>query len=215
MKKLGILSLVMAAAVAFCAYTGVKTKASYTDMLHTDDISQYKIMVASSPNIMAAPLVDYREALIILKVKFTGNRFFADRSLLSEVKILHVYRGALKPGENILIHEAVGMFPHDKQAVSYQITNLMNTKDIYYAFLKEIPYPEGYVPKQVEYIPANLGFSVLRVTDEPNLIESDPDKNRKTIAALEPYEFVCTSKEELDEIIALKHQLFDELGLPY
>ena len=215
MKKLGILSLVMAAAVAFCAYTGVKTKASYTDMLHTDDISQYKIMVASSPNIMAAPLVDYREALIILKVKFTGNRFFADRSLLSEVKILHVYRGALKPGENILIHEAVGMFPHDKQAVSYQITNLMNTKDIYYAFLKEIPYPEGYVPKQVEYIPANLGFSVLRVTDEPNLIESDPDKNRKTIAALEPYEFVCTSKEELDEMIALKHQLFDELGLPY
>ena len=215
MKKLGILSLVMAAAVAFCAYTGVKTKASYTDMLHTDDISQYKIMVASSPNIMAAPLVDYREALIILKVKFTGNRFFADRSLLSEVKILHVYRGALKPGENILIHEAVGMFPHDKQAVSYQITNLMNTKDIYYAFLKEIPYPEGYVPKQVEYIPANLDFSVLRVTDEPNLIESDPDKNRKTIAALEPYEFVCTSKEELDEIIALKHQLFDELGLPY
>ena len=215
MKKLGILSLVMAAAVAFCAYTGVKTKASYTDMLHTDDISQYKIMVASSPNIMAAPLVDYREALIILKVKFTGNRFFADRSLLSEVKILHVYRGALKPGENILIHEAVGMFPHEKQAVSYQITNLMNTKDIYYAFLKEIPYPEGYVPKQVEYIPANLDFSVLRVTDEPNLIESDPDKNRKTIAALEPYEFVCTSKEELDEIIALKHQLFDELGLPY
>ena len=215
MKKLGILSLVMAAAVAFCAYTGVKTKASYTDMLHTDDISQYKMMIASSPNIMAAPLVDYREALIILKVKFTGNRFFADRSLLSEVKILHVYRGALKPGENILIHEAVGMFPHDKQAVSYQITNLMNTKDIYYAFLKEIPYPEGYVPKQVEYIPANLGFSVLRVTDEPNLIESDPDKNRKTIAALEPYEFVCTSKEELDEIIALKHQLFDELGLPY
>lgn len=215
MKKLGILSLVMAAAVAFCAYTGVKTKASYTDMLHTDDISQYKIMVASSPNITAAPLVDYREALIILKVKFTGNRFFADRSLLSEVKILHVYRGALKPGENILIHEAVGMFPHDKQAVSYQITNLMNTKDIYYAFLKEIPYPEGYVPKQVEYIPANLDFSVLRVTDEPNLIESDPNKNRKTIAALEPYEFVCTSKEELDEMIALKHQLFDELGLPY
>lgn len=215
MKKLGILSLVMAAAVAFCAYTGVKTKASYTDMLHTDDISQYKIMVASSPNIMAAPLVDCREALIILKVKFTGNRFFADRSLLSEVKILHVYRGALKPGENILIHEAVGMFPHEKQAVSYQITNLMNTKDIYYAFLKEIPYPEGYVPKQVEYIPANLDFSVLRVTDEPNLIESDPDKNRKTIAALEPYEFVCTSKEELDEMIALKHQLFDELGLPY
>ena len=215
MKKLGILSLVMAAAVAFCAYTGVKTKASYTDMLHTDDISQYKIMVASSPNITAAPLVDYREALIILKVKFTGNRFFADRSLLSEVKILHVYRGALKPGENILIHEAVGMFPHEKQAVSYQITNLMNTKDIYYAFLKEIPYPEGYVPKQVEYIPANLDFSVLRVTDEPNLIESDPNKNRKTIAALEPYEFVCTSKEELDEIIALKHQLFDELGLPY
>ena len=215
MKKLGILSLVMAAAVAFCAYTGVKTKASYTDMLHTDDISQYKMMIASSPNIMAAPLVDYREALIILKVKFTGNRFFADRSLLSEVKILHVYRGALKPGENILIHEAVGMFPHDKQAVSYQITNLMNTKDIYYAFLKEIPYPEGYVPKQVEYIPANLDFSVLRVTDEPNLIESDPDKNRKTIAALEPYEFVCTSKEELDEIIALKHQLFDEFGLPY
>lgn len=215
MKKLGILSLVMAAAVAFCAYTGVKTKASYTDMLHTDDISQYKMMIASSP-ISFGVSRSFRSAYqVILKVKPTGNRIYTDNAYLSEVKVLQVYKGGLKEGENIWIYESVLLFPQHKNANCGQIHNMMNTHDEYYAFVVRAPYPAGYTPEREEYVAAYLDFSVLRVTDEPNLIVDDLEKDQKTIAALEPYEFVCTSKEELDEMIALKHQLFDELGLPY
>lgn len=189
---------------------GLKTKASYSDYLHESDLELYKSsqLFEYDSDSMNDCVQDLIKAPCIVKFEYTGNRIFAYQSVLSEVRVLKVYRGNITD-DKIWIYEFVNFMQND-YFIIYSYNNIMCEGYQYIAFLKEPCYPNGYVPKQKGYAPAHLNVPFFRTVDNPNVIV-DGSKKEFTYSEIKQSEFPYASQNDINEMNNFKHRIFNQL----
>lgn len=210
------------ALAAVCLISAFVVRFSYTDS--GNQIYDYPYNASDTladylkENNVSSPQDLIREADVIVKAKYDGERQVTTDAFFSQVKVSQVYKGdhALV-GKDLCVIETISAFPKTRYMSAKGFLIPLQAGDEYILLLKQRQFdPDRKLDEfqKSQYYPAMQGaFGYYRVSNVKQTQLMNTDRQQYTLNSLKGMDLFATDQQVLNTYYQYKEQILKMIGM--